>query len=461
MRNVILTAVREFKATAMTKAFIVGVVVLPAVVYAVLGVAFASGLFDEKPEPLVGTIAVIDTTPDQSLAPAIARRFNPDFIKHDREEQKKARERAIARIQADFPVAAAAGSPEAISEQTEAALPPPPEVTVESLAADTDLEAQKQRVRHGDLLALTVVGLDGLKPTDDAKFQVFFNENLKARFRDEIGDTVGEAIVDRRYTEAEIDRSLVRTIAERPRAESTAVTATGETKSNDVFLRLMPVIFMVLLFTAIFTGAQYLMMSTIEEKSSRVMEVLLSAVSPLQLMTGKIVGQGLVGLLTIVIYGGVGLLAAKQFNVLDQIPLSIILWQVVYFLMGYFMFAAIMASIGAAVTEIREAQALQGPVLGIIILVFYLAVFLGFSNPHSIITQILSFIPPFMPLVMSMRVSQIGDPVPLWQMIATTIVGLAGMIVFTWAAAKIFRLGVLMYGKPPTLMGMIKWLRYS
>ena len=91
------------------------------------------------------------------------------------------------------------------------------------------------------------------------------------------------------------------------------------------------------------------------------MEVLLSAISPLELLTGKILGQGAVGLLILLIYGGLGFVVGQQFNILDLISPGMLALLVVYFLIGYFMIAAVMAAIGSAVNEIREAQALQGP----------------------------------------------------------------------------------------------------
>lgn len=476
MHNVWLVALREFKATAMTKAFVFGVIVLPVAFYVILGVAFAAGLFDQKSEPIVGTIVIVDATEDEKVVASLEGRFSEEEQLRRRERQRAAMEEAAEEMVGEQGAAAMQNNPALESAFSQ----PLADVDFESLPEDVDLEAQKQRVRDGEVLALIQItentveppvrASDGASPEEVEaareegvnRYDIYFPQNLKAQFRDEIRDATDNAILDVRYSNAGVDRDFARRLAQRPASRSRSVTETGEAASDDFLLRIIPIAFMMLLFIAVFTGAQYLMMSTIEEKSSRVMEVLLSAVSPMQLMTGKIVGQGFVGIIVMILYGGAGLGALIVFGRgMGLLSASMIAWQVFYFILAYFSIAAIMAAVGAAVTEIKEAQALQGPLIGGLILVFYFCIFLGISNPHSPVTQVLSFVPPFTPLVMSMRVGQIGDPVPMWQMVGTTIVGVLGTFFLVWAAAKIFRVGVLMYGKPPSLPGLIKWMRYS
>jgi len=481
MPNVLLTAWQEFKATAMTKAFVFGVIILPIAFYAILGGAFAAGLFEKREDPLVGAIAIVDTTSDDRIYQAIVRRFSP-------EGQAEEQARIDAEIEKSTETMRQAPGGEQGVEMVKGLVKiPGADVDLQLLPDDADIDTQKQRVRDGELIALIEVGEHTLivpepapenegddatssarneQGTDPAEpransFNVAFGENVKADDRDRIKGVARNAVVDVRFAAADIDRDMVSSMLDRPDAIARAVTEAGETASNEDLLRFVPIGFMFLLFMAIFTGAQYLMMSTIEEKSSRVMEVLLSATSSMQLMSGKILGQCLVGLAVVVLYGGLGVTALVQFVDASMLTPDLIAWQVFYFFTGYVMFAAIFAAVGAAVTEIKEAQALQGPIIGGIILVFYLTIFLGFTNPHSPVTQILSFIPPFTPLVMSMRVAQVGDPVALWQLVATTVIAVVGAWAFVWGAAKIFRVGSLMYGKPPSIPTLLKWIRQA
>ncbi len=489
MRNVTTIAIREFKATAMTKAFIFGALVLPALIWTVLVVAGAAGLFEEEPEPITGAIALIDATENDRFTTSFEQQFDPEYIREEKKRRMEAGRRELQSLvgsdselldmlpsvgdideaeDAEGDDAQTEGDDEA--ERLESRLRriaasgflnvPDPQVEFEQLDDETDVEAQQQRVRSGELLAVVVVNEDTLSATGE--YLIYVGETLKAKFIDVIERATRNAIQDVRYITAGLDPGDVRRLTYRPIGEVKRTTEEGESQAHSEIMRIIPIFFAVILFMAVFTGAQYLMMSTVEEKGSRVMEVLLSAASPMQLMIGKIVGQGLVGLVIMVVYGGAGLLAAARFSqYVPQIPTWVIVLQIVYFLLAYFMFAAIFASVGAAVTEIREAQALQGPIIGAVILAFYLSIFTGMANLHGPINLVMSFIPPFSPVVMSMRISSIADPAPMWQIALSIVVGVVSVLVMCWAAAKIFRVGVLMYGKPPSLGGLIKWIRYS
>ncbi|TVQ29998.1 MAG: ABC transporter permease [Phycisphaeraceae bacterium] len=443
MLNVPLIAAREFKATAMTKAFIFGVLVFPAVIIGVIYVITAFQLFKQDGPTLRGNIAIADALPGQPVASQAPTRIL-ERLDQVREQVKEQMDRmpggADAGPMADAAITRALGG----------------DVEFEILPADADIELQKQRVRDGELVALVNIGPDALE--SDSVFDLWRSPTLGAQLVNEVRSGVSDVLVDERIRNAGHDPSNIRTLVATPSSNTRLVTETGETASAEQLEMIMPIIFMILLWISVFTGGQYLLMSTIEEKSSRVMEVLLSAVSPLQLMTGKIIGQGLVGLSILAIYLGVGLLAAGQFNVTQHIPFSSLVWLGVYFVMAYFMIAAMMAAVGSAVTEMREANSLMGPIMTVLMLPLFLW-FLIMDNPNSVLAMVFSFFPPTTPFVMILRISQTAHAVPLWEILATTVVGFAGVFVMVWMAAKIFRIGVLMYGKPPSFMGLVRWIR--
>jgi len=453
MNKVILTAVREFKATALTRAFFFGAVVLPLVIWGVLGAAGAIGLFNQKAEPTVGVIALVDPTPGGRLTDLVATRLDPETQKARIEAMKAD---AMAHL-ADMGSVVAGAADQASGFLNFA----PAQITVETFTPDADLEPVRQRVRDGELLALVEVNDETFDP--GGSFNSSINESIKGRDIDLIKNAVANSVVDARLEDAGMSAPFVRTLIKRPNSKTVTLTESGETSGSEVLQKILPVVFLMFLAISIFTGGSYLLMSTVEEKSSRVMEVLLSSMSPMQLMTGKIIGQGFVGLLLLLIYGGLGIFAAIQFSVMGLIPPSLLAWLVVYFLMGYFIYAGIFAAIGSAVNDAREAQTLQGPIMGVTILVMYLGVFsVMFSdNPNSMLAQVLSFFPPATPFVMVMRLAYTGDTIPMWQIITTTIVGFGGVVASVWFAAKIFRVGVLMYGQPPSLIGLVKWIRYA
>jgi ABC-2 type transport system permease protein len=221
----------------------------------------------------------------------------------------------------------------------------------------------------------------------------------------------------------------------------------------------VPFSFLMLLWIAVMTSGQYLLTTTIEEKSNRIMEVLLSAVSPMQLMVGKILGQMGVGLLILVMYSGLGLGALISFKLMQVLDPSNLGLLVVYFFIAYFLIAALMAAIGAAVTEIHEAQSLIGPVIMVLVIVMALSPAL-IRNPNGDLAVALSLIPPFSPFVMVIRIAG-TEAVPAWQVVASMVIGFASVLGAAWAAAKVFRIGVLMYGKPPNLATLVRWIRMA
>jgi len=201
------------------------------------------------------------------------------------------------------------------------------------------------------------------------------------------------------------------------------------------------------------------MTSTVEEKSSRVIEVLLSAVSPLELMAGKVLGQMAVSLLVLAIYIGIGVLMLSSFAMLGLLDPWLIFYLVVFFLITYFLFASVFGAIGAAVNEMREAQALVTPVMLVLMAPWLLAAPVA-RDPNTTLAIALSFIPPVNTLAMMIRMASTSPP-PLWQVWLSIAVGLGAACATTWVAAKIFRVGLLMFGKPPNFATLIRWARQS
>jgi len=332
-----------------------------------------------------------------------------------------------------------------------------PEPPAEGAAAQPQNEADEAGDDDPELAREAVASLD------PNTYGFFHATTLDAEARSDIERAVASTIVKTRLQRAGYEPDEIERLSQRPNTRLRTVTEEGETETAEELQFIVPLAFMMLLWVSVMTGGQYLLMSTIEEKSSRVMEVLLSATSAMQLLTGKIIGQGLVGLSVLLIYVLLGLAAAKQFGgsgILQQLPFDQVPWLITYFIMAYFLFAALMAAVGSAVTEIREAQSLMGPIMTLLMLPLFLW-FLIIDNPNSAFSITLSYIPFVTPFVMILRVSQTTDPVPMWQVISATAVGFLGVLIVGWGAVKIFRVGVLMYGKPPSLLGLMKWLRQA
>lgn len=479
-KKVRTVAVREFRSTALTKAFLFGAVIFPMAIWGIM--ALVSMFKFDKP-PMEGTLVVADRTAQQVILPALNDWFDAAKAKARALEDEKKLDEAMKAAKEKMPAGVTDAQLESAKKMAQAwtGFGIPPIVKVEALPADADMEEQRQRAMKNEVLAVVRITDDSLQArvpeaSDDkgskkstgvnaapvaGTYEFIQGDKLRPDHAEQIRSAVNTAIQDQRYRMAGMDPNKVRQLQmTSPAALTKVATKEGTKEANEGLTRMLPFIFMMLIYVATVTGGQYLMMGTLEEKGSRVMEVILSAASPKEILIGKLIGQGLVGLAVLAIYAIVGMGVAKKFGAFQSIPMNVLPWAVVYFIMAYAFLGSLMLAVGSAVTEIREAQALYTPITISIILPFMLIMPI-LQNPSSLVARLFSFFPPTTPYVMVMRLSQTSNPIPLWELIATAVVGFIGVGVVVWAAAKIFRVGVLMYGKPPNLMGLLKWIRYA
>ncbi|SHG99186.1 ABC-2 type transport system permease protein [Flavobacterium micromati] len=248
--------------------------------------------------------------------------------------------------------------------------------------------------------------------------------------------------------------------------------------------------YLIMMFIIIY--GNMVMRSVIEEKTSRIVEIIISSVKPFQLMIGKIVGTALAGLLQFFIWAIIGLSllfaismffgvnvaptakispeimqAAQQemagtaqmyIKELWNLPIaSILVAFVIYFIGGYFLYSSFYAAIGAAVDNQTDSQQFLLPVIMPLILSVYVGFFTVINDPHGTVAVVFSMIPLTSPIVMLMR---IPFGVPLWQIAISVTLLFGTFFSVVWFAAKIYRIGILMYGKKPTWGELYKWLKY-
>jgi len=206
-----------------------------------------------------------------------------------------------------------------------------------------------------------------------------------------------------------------------------------------------------------------------EEKTSRIIEVLLSSVTPMQLMAGKIIGVGAVGLTQIAIWvlsgsvlGTGGMAVARQVignSMKDAHVSTVVLWLFpVFFVLGYATYACLYAAIGAMVNSEEEAQQMQFPVTLPLILCMVLATAI-IRDPNTPLAFWLSMFPLTSPIIMFVRTAV--DMPPMWQVALSIGISLASLYGLVWLTSRIYRVGILMYGKRPTLPEILKWIRYA
>jgi ABC-2 type transport system permease protein len=221
-----------------------------------------------------------------------------------------------------------------------------------------------------------------------------------------------------------------------------------------------------LLFMSIMATGQVIASEVTTEKSSRIMEVLITSVSPLNSMFGKIFGMFLVGLLQIAIYVAAALInvqiptnreALGNLNIhLTDVSPDLLFFALLFYLTGYFLFATLYAAVGSLVSRTEDLGQAVMPLTFVSLAGFYLGIF-NLSNADSLLVKITSFIPFFSPYVMVLRVG-VGN-VPAWEVLVSLGIMLVSIYVFGWLSAKIYRTGVLLYGKRPSIKELRKAMK--
>ena len=278
------------------------------------------------------------------------------------------------------------------------------------------------------------------------------------RVSERFSRTIEEVIVEQRLAAEGIDPSRLKRLMADVRVKSIKISEQGEEKESGFLETFFSayIVIMMLMFLVL-TSGQLLIRSVVEEKSNRVIEVLLSSCSARDLMVGKILGLSGLGILQMLLWGIIGLGIALKTGA-DVFVLQNVLLSLVYFILGYLLYAAIFVAAGSPVTTEQEAQQITTYVSLLLVFPIVLAM-PAMQNPDSLWIRILSFIPVLTPAFMVLRIP-IQMP-PTWEILATMGLLLVSAVGMMWAAGKIFRVAILVYGKRPTIPELWRWLRAS
>lgn len=276
------------------------------------------------------------------------------------------------------------------------------------------------------------------------------------RVSERFSRTIEEVIVEHRLTGQGLDPSLIRRLTASIDVKSIKVSEKGEEKESGFMETFFSayIVIMMLMFLVL-TSGQLLIRSVVEEKSNRVIEVLLSSCSARDLMVGKILGLSGLGILQILIWGSIGLAFSLKTGtnifVLDNLLLS-----AVYLVLGYLLYSAIFVAAGSPVTTEQEAQQITTYVSLFLVFPIVLAI-PAMQNPNSLLIKILSFVPLLTPAFMVLRI-----PIQMpetWEILTTIGLMIVSSIGMMWVAGKIFRVAILVYGKRPTIPELVRWIR--
>ncbi len=298
----------------------------------------------------------------------------------------------------------------------------------------------------------------------------YWSGNLAdTKLRDEVEQAVRPEIRRREYLIRGLDASAIREVEQTyaPISSLNPKKEAGQEIVNrtDVIRQWAPSAFVYLLWVSIFAIVQMLLTNIIEEKSNRIIEVLLSSVTPGELMMGKLLGIGSIGLTMVFswILALVGILSLKAGNsteVTGQMltvlkSSNLIPMFSVYFLFGFVMYAALILALGSVCNTLKEAQSYMGLITMLMMVPMFTMTFIP-KDPNGVLARVLSWIPIYTPFIMMNRV--MADP-PWFDLIGTTILLLVTAAGALWMAGKVFRIGILRTGQPPRILEMLHWLK--
>lgn len=433
MRKTLCLARRDYLAAVRTKGFIIGILVFPLMMGGSgIAMVLLKGQVDTKDK----RVAVIDRS--GAVAPALisaAEERNRTALL-DPKSGKKVKPAYVVEI-----VAPEDGDP-----------------TAQRLELS-------EKVRAGELHGFLEIGPEVLHPGGDparARITYYAKNAALDEVREWMGMPLNQHLRRTRLMAAGMDAGTVEGLMRWTPIEGlglVSVDASGKVqearRAGEAEAILVPFGMAMIMFMMIMMGAIPQLQSVMEEKTQRIAEVLLGSITPFQFMMGKVIAGLGVTVTASSIYVIVGILAARRFGVADYVPYAMLPWFFAYMLLAIAMLGSMLAALGAACNDPKEAQALTMPALMPVMIPIFIAMPV-LQQPHTTFATVMSLVPPFTPMLMLLRQSVPGG-VPGWQPWA----GLAGVVLCTllavWAGGRIFRVGILTQGSAPRLGNLVRW----
>jgi ABC-2 type transport system permease protein len=322
-------------------------------------------------------------------------------------------------------------------------------------------DRMKEQILAEDLHSGLVIAPDFIQSRQVS----FYNKSVSSLILREkvLAPALNRLLRERRFMSAGVPDTLFAFLSERSDWTSIAITEEGEQEQqNEDMTAIMAVVLIMIIYIMVIMYGNHTLTAVIEEKGSRMVEVLLSSISPGSLMLGKIMGIGLAGLTQFSIWTVAFFILSRQgvqlggvtFEASFLTPLILVSF-LVFFLLGFFLYATLYAGVGAMCNSVQDAQQFMFLNFGLVLPMMMLPVVM--ESPNSTLATVLSLVPLFSPVLMFMRVCL--ETPPVWQIGLSWLLMLASIILISRAAGKLFRVGILMYGAAPTWASLARSLR--
>lgn len=422
----------EYKKIVLRWSFLIGTFLLP-----VLGLIFSFVpllIFSVKGEPV--RLTIVD--PTQKLKPRLESEL---LSRKNAEESRKIRTGEIEDVASEEFIFVNYSFDEKSEEQIQREL--------------------RAKVSNGEIDAYIIIPKNF--SDKEAKFELYSRRAEDMILNSAIRNALNKAVRAERLAKTEISEEELKSLISEVNFSVKKISESGEEKEGNSGFWIGFVIALLIYMTLSIYG-QVVLSAVVEEKETRIAEILFSSARPFELMMGKLIGVGLAGftqlaiwLVSVVLISLFSLpyLIATGWQLPEMSPMAVITF-LVYFLVGFFTYASIFALIGSMVTNIQEGGQFSFIPIAIMLLSFYLC-FAILRDPNSSISVWISIAPFSSPLAMPIRMTI--DVPPFWQVLFSLVVNFLTVIGIVWVASRIYRVGMLMYGKKPTLPEIWRWLR--
>ena len=450
MRKFLAVVKHEYRKIVLKWTFIIATLLFP-----VIAAAFAvvpALIFTAKGE---GTrIIVADTT--GKIAPRIKANLSKEKTEEKdsaNQEEKPKDSNAVQQEQIKRAVEQVSGGFEFVEYSTA-------EKSIEQIKQELNDKIIEKKI---DVYLIVPPNYDA----PNAPFEIFSRKPNDVVANSSLRQAVNSAVRSQRLADANISEEKLKDLSQNVSLEVKKISEQGGEKDSDSSLAAAFIVGLMIYITLLIYGQQILS-AVVEEKETRIAEILFSSARPFELMMGKLVGVGLAGLtqlaiwlISLLLLVGFGLtnasLIGMNLPVPDIAPLTIIYF-FIFFLLGFFIYATIYALIGSMVTTVQEgSQFAMFPVL-VLVVGFYLS-FAVIRDPNSSISVWASIAPFIAPITMPVRI--MAETPPFWQIALSIILNAAAIAGLVWLAARVYRVGMLMYGKRATIPEVWKWIRQS
>lgn len=438
MNRMMVVAIQEFLLKVRSRGFVIGTIATPLLLAAVF---VLPAMFMNMSTDRAATVVIVDESGlladplERALTEEATKKTKPEQPLSGEQEQDRAKLTLLREPIADRPL--------------------------ETIVADLS-----KRVSSEEITGFLVLPKDAL---DGGECRYYALSVSDFRRNERMENAIETAVREVRIARSEIDPEVLKRLLDSPSLSTFKVGEGGEAAKDQGQTFMLAYIMGFLFYIMLTIYAAQMLRVVLEEKTSRSAEVIISIVRPSELVGGKLLANAAAALTQVTVWavsswvisaqmGGGGGLAAEIIDGLSSAGLSLglVLLLGVYFLLGFLFYATLFGMVGAMVSNEEEAQQVQFPVT--LPLIFAsLVMLLAIRDPSGPMVQVLSFVPFFTPLLMAVRLCVL--PPPLWEIVVTIVILVLSVAGVTWLSGRIFRVGLLMYGKRPNLPELIKWVR--